>query len=404
MRRLLSSLLLSSVLISSAPPLPIAFTQPVRAQTGDELYYTFYNQRIPLSLRRDRIAVAFKPQPGTRLSNEPTYLRLQNALRGEAANGTRSAAPAANEPALDVTVQPLGNQYAVIQLPELTAELETLLQERLQQTYVDSTLPVLSRPDTDETIVLPNQILISFEAGTPESQVQLTLSRYSLEVVRPLRFAPHRYLVRSRRNLGTGILNVANQLNGIAGVQSATPNFVQTASYGVDSFNPSDRRLSEPPQRPSIDSQLSRLSVPENAPVSSDLLPLQWHLDSTAFRGQRQPRTDIRAVEAWQQGVRGEGVVVAVIDSLIQWDHPDLQQSRHAITGDRLPGEVNGWDFSSQEITCSTQDAEDCAVGDPDTRISQAELDILRPHPAGDRPLWHGGSVAGQGDPTESGY
>ncbi|WP_346294092.1 hypothetical protein [Sphaerothrix gracilis] len=40
MRRLLSGLLLTSVLIISVPPLLIALTQPVRAQTGEALYYT----------------------------------------------------------------------------------------------------------------------------------------------------------------------------------------------------------------------------------------------------------------------------------------------------------------------------------------------------------------------------
>ena len=44
------------------------------------------------------------------------------------------------------------------------------------------------------------------------------------------------------------------------------------------------------------------------------------------MRPDSKTRTDIRAIEAWQNGSSGEDVVVAVIDSLIRWDHPDLKE------------------------------------------------------------------------------
>ncbi|NJK54322.1 MAG: peptidase S8, partial [Leptolyngbyaceae cyanobacterium SU_3_3] len=85
-----------------------------------------------------------------------------------------------------------------------------------QRDYVENTLPVLSRQvktngqsePRNETIVLPNEIVISFEPGLSNSQKQMVLNSNSLEVIRPLRFSQNRYLVRSRTLSGTAILNV----------------------------------------------------------------------------------------------------------------------------------------------------------------------------------------------------
>lgn len=58
-------------------------------------------------------------------------------------------------------------------------------------------------------------------------------------------------------------------------------------------------------------------------------------------------------------------MLVAVVDSLIQWDHPDLANSIYtAAKANKLPGEVSGWDFVDN---------------DSDTRISEDELAIYRP-------------------------
>ncbi len=123
------------------------------------------------------------------------------------------------------------------------------------------------------------------------------------------------------------------------------------------------------------------------------VLPLQWYLQSSPLKGclnkhpataeplinslitcfnqpslqapsYSLPRTDIRAVDAWKHGNQGRGVVIAIIDSLIQWNHPDLVKTIYKVgdVPDKLPGEVSGWDF-----------VED----DPDTSLSRKELNIL---------------------------
>jgi subtilisin family serine protease len=92
-----------------------------------------------------------------------------------------------------------------------------------------------------------------------------------------------------------------------------------------------------------------------------------WHLDSRDYRGSLLPRTDIRATEAWEISDRGAGARVAVIDSTLQWDHPDLINQLacpDVPAAMALPEETCGYDFVD---------------ADGDTRLSEAELNVLKP-------------------------
>lgn len=362
------------------------FTPAVaQTQTNKDLFYTFYGKRIPLNLRQDAIAVAFK-DVRTR-SDKPLYLQLQQDLQSGGDRPRRSI----HGSALNVEVIPLGKRYALINLPAATRGDRSALvkQQTQQQPYVESTLPVLSRSDRSEAIVVPNEIVVSFESELSKSQIQALLKRNNLQVIRPLRFSRNRYLVKSSLASGTAVVGVANQLNNVTGVKSATPNFIQSLSNKISKATTNNASF------PKIPQLLDRLTKSRDflsarkTPFQTNLLPLLWHLDSTPMKvcfqeptpkpeslasclqnpskSKEMPlRTDLRAKEAWQQSNGGSGVLVAVIDSLIQWNHPDLVGNVYSIGNvkDKLPGELHGWDF---------------ADNDPDTRISQAELARVRP-------------------------
>ncbi|MBD2463045.1 S8 family serine peptidase [Oscillatoria sp. FACHB-1407] len=387
MRRFLSSVLLTSCLIGTVHLAPPTSETTAIAQTStvSDLYYTFYDRRIPLNLRQDVIAVEFRPTANTRGSRLPLYLQLQQDLQGDnpstSRNATRGEASPPDSLSVQVEVQPLGERYALVTIPVDAADTATVEQSIRQQNYVSETLPVLSVDNAGEEtslsdVVLPNEILVSFDADLSNSQIQLLLNRYRLEIVRPLRFTQNRYLVRSRTERGTAILTAANQLNGIPGVQSATPNFIQALSYRVQADGVITSNIN-----PQLQQTLASLPTLE-AEFQSNLLPLAWHLNSIPYRGRLLPRTDIRATEAWEISNEGDGVVVAVIDSLIQWDHPDLANNLHTVTAqaDALPGEVHGWDFTADTLACSSTQPDLCVTGDPDTRISAEEVAFLRPH------------------------
>lgn len=379
MKRIISSLCFAGCLWTTAI-LPIEITKqaiaPSQAQettstakNDTELYYLYYGQKISLRQRDNAIAVAFKPTEGG-LRGSLTEA-LQRELNG---NNTRELTLTPQPAKPEVEVKALGDRYALIEFSAETSDQERKEITRKAETrsYVASTLPVLNRNDSkdnSEAIVLPNEITVSFEPKLTSSQVQLILNRNNLEIVRPLRFTQNRYIVRSRSATGTDILTASNQLNGITGVKSATPNFVQTLSYKFQEQRAGKINFSQESDAAQYLQKLrSRYVLANNGTFFSNLLPLQWHLNSTPQRGNYSSRIDLRATEAWKNSKGGDGVVVAVIDSLIQWDHPDLIDNVYntANAKNKLPNEVSGWDFTGKN------------GGDPDTRISKAEVGKLR--------------------------
>ncbi|MDF5718990.1 MAG: hypothetical protein PUP91_00575 [Rhizonema sp. PD37] len=215
MKRIFGILLASSIWSLSGISLPTNTLAIAQTQENSDLFYLYKGQRISLNQRADAIAVAFKKVPATRnLAAQPLYLQLQQALQG----GVRGITPP--------KVSPLGENFAVVSLPTGTRDVGSAFQKRIQQQpYVQTTLPVLSRSQRQETIVLPNEIIISIDPQLDESQRQAILQQNHLAVVRPLRFNRDRYLVKSTSAAGTKVLSIANRLNKVKGITYATPNF-----------------------------------------------------------------------------------------------------------------------------------------------------------------------------------
>lgn len=347
------------------------------------LFYTYKGQKIPLDVRSDAIAVSFKPVGSTRGEMRPLYLQLQQALQP----GTRGMNSG-------VDVEPLGESYAIVKFPTTRGMSNAVEQQAQKQPFVQETLPVLTRSDRQETIILPNEIVLSFQPGLSEAQKLSILQQNKLDVIRPLRFSRDLVLVKSTVVSGVEVLTVANQLNQVKGVRSASPNFVQSVFEQQQNQVLKQSQLTSEPQafpwtNPAPTG--SRAISPESA-----FLDLQWHLYSpplkqcliakapleSCLKTSRKEsatlsRTDLRVKEAWQQSNGGRGVVVAVLDSVIQWDHPNLKSSLYTVTAaNKCPEETHGWDFTA---AASTRTTNPCQIGDADTRISTAELAIVTP-------------------------
>ena len=144
MKRITSSIFLTTFILSSMGIFPIPPQAIAQTQENGDLFYLYKGQRILLNQRQDAIAVSFKQLGRTRnISAPPLYLQLQRDLQ----SGIRSTTPP--------KVTPLGENYALVNLPKDIQNAEAILQQRIQQQpYVQTTLPVLTRNEHQEIIVL----------------------------------------------------------------------------------------------------------------------------------------------------------------------------------------------------------------------------------------------------------
>lgn len=339
--------------VAELSPLAIAQPIPESIPSDDSIYYLYQGQKIYLTAQPNTIAVEFKTPVRTVREiggdDRPSYLKLETELQKSV---TRTLKP--------LTVTPIGTNLALINIPpELNNARDLITKRSIAQPFVKQSFPVLSRSGINETIVVTHELLVSFAADVPKTKRQEILKTQNLEIIRPLRFTENHYIVRSINTSGIGLLKVGNTLRGIQGIAAVSPNFIQLIP---ELTTPTTTSTSEIKNR-SIPPESNDRAI-GNA-LRSDLLPLQWHLDSRS-QYPDSPRFDVRAKEAWATSRRGKGVVVAVLDSLIQWDHPNLVNSM--LSTDKAPGalkgELSGWDFEND---------------DPDTRISPEELAVLLP-------------------------
>ena len=149
--------------------------------------------------------------------------------------------------------------------------------------------------------VTTGELLLQLEpaAQLPDELIE----RLELDVVGPRGLAPRQWLLRVRSGATHDPVGAANALAAAPGVRWAQSDWLQQREAR---YTPLDDRYGD-----------------------------QWHLDNTGqFEG--LAGNDINAPEAWELGLGSPDVIVAVLDSGVELDHPDLI--------DQL---VPGWDFLS---------------------------------------------------------
>ena len=156
----------SGLTLADIEPLKAQVPNSLHNQTNSKLFYRYYGRKIPLALQGD----IFAPRRLATSSEEQEYLGQKN--------------------------------------------------------YINENLPALPNSYRNkDKVTLSNEIIVSFDEGLSQSSQKSILRKYQLKIVRKLRFSKNRYIVTSRSTLGTGILDIANQLDRERGVKSASPNF-----------------------------------------------------------------------------------------------------------------------------------------------------------------------------------
>ncbi|NJL81743.1 MAG: hypothetical protein HC917_28760 [Richelia sp. SM2_1_7] len=181
-KRTVSGILLASSILAFTNILPftanIKFNSTVSAQTREtdnQLFYIYKGQRVPLTEQKDAVAVEFRALPKTRSrSVNPLYLQLEQDLQ----TGTRTRGGSSQ-----VQVKPLGENYAVVTLANSNGNTDAIrnkIKNQIQnQSYVKTSLPVLSRASQQDTIILSNEIIVNFQPEMDVKQKELILKQIS---------------------------------------------------------------------------------------------------------------------------------------------------------------------------------------------------------------------------------
>ncbi len=113
----------------------------------------------------------------------------------------------------------------------------------------------------------------------------------------------------------------------------------------------------------------------------------QWYLKTPVG----DMRSSIDATTAWDRTTGSSNVVLAVFDTGVRFDHPDLGR---ATQGGKL---LAGYDFVTNTTYANDSDARDADASDPGDWISQADFDSGAFGPNCDvlGSSWHGTQVAG---------
>ena len=293
MKRLLSSISIT-LAISLAAAAPISIITAINhAHAAEEtgLYYNFGDQKISLSLRQDTIAVVMKkPRRGTKT---PLAL-LRDDFSDTPTRSTRGGAKSSST----TQVQALGGRYAVLTATNDAKGAEKLKEKAESKPYIEATLPVLKITGKSTSLVLPNEIIVSFQPNVSSAEQASILASNNLGEVKEIPFATGFYTVVPRSAKGLEVLNISNRLSKVKGVESSMPSFIEIKSAPTGNIFGSSE--TDSPKK------ISSKSSPEQ-----DLKTLQWHINSQPMiksMGLVNGRTDVRAPEAWNRGKKGDGL------------------------------------------------------------------------------------------------
>ncbi len=162
-------------------------------------------------------------------------------------------------------------------------------------------------PPASETRLLPDEVVLEFAAGETTQAVEALAARHSLEILESADFAlTNTIMVRARIADGRPVRQALAQLASETSLRTAQPNYL----YAFVQEGAGERNANFQPPEP---------ARPEATPVAAaaGALPLAGDPTQYAWRTMRLPEAHRIA--------RGENVLVAVIDSGVDVEHPDLR-------------------------------------------------------------------------------
>lgn len=234
---------------------------------------------------------------GLRRSLERIVIR---GKRGAAASENARTAKGRIARLADAAETPWGEQRIMLRLQKHAGEDQAAPRDLLARMREDSGLPVdpvFVDPDSGLLMVAESEIIVCLQAGV-SAQAFFAGDKRRVE---PLAGTKEQFIVGVEGMTAEDILAESVRLSGKAGVAWAEPNF---RCEGVKHYTPNDTYFNN-----------------------------QWHLKDSAAGS-------VAAQSAWDL-VKGDNIIIAIIDDGVQTTHPDLQASIAAGKTNVLTGTAN---------------------------------------------------------------
>ena len=169
-----------------------------------------------------------------------------------------------------------------------------------------------------ETVAVIPEIVIRVEPGVDARQVHFLCESMALAIIKPMEFTTQEYMLQVLGPDAESVFTALENLNNVDWIEWAAPN---------TAFRPKLSGQASPGSHDSVE-RLRIASAGKDANRSGvfpndEYFPYQWHLHNTGQLG-GTPDADINAPEAWEITAGDPNIVVAVIDSGVDLDHPDL--------------------------------------------------------------------------------
>jgi RHS repeat-associated protein len=174
------------------------------------------------------------------------------------------------------------------------------------------------------------ELLVRFRAGVSQLNKDLVIAAHSTRRKKQLRGDSAIEKLELTGTDEVGLVNAALQLSLNPAVEFAEPNFL-IAHDQINPQTPNDPRFTE-----------------------------QWALNNTGQNG-GQYSSDIGVTRAWQTTTGAPATVIAIIDSGIDFTHPDLANNEWT---NPLPlnGDVHGWDYVTDKAEIKDEQGHGTAV------------------------------------------
>ncbi|MGI8733744.1 MAG: S8 family peptidase, partial [Pyrinomonadaceae bacterium] len=166
---------------------------------------------------------------------------------------------------------------------------------------------------------------------------------------------------------------------GLDGAAGQVPRLPKTVAYDLNRpsrFNPLAVLGSDASASPGTGTSPSLPLQPQGIQPNDPRFNEQWALSNTGQSG-GQFGSDIGVTTAWQTSIGSPATVIAVIDSGIDFTHPDLTNNKWTNPAPSSFGDLNGWDYIRDIGTTTDEQGHGTAIagiiaaqGDNGTGIS----------------------------------